>query len=903
MTCSNLTGHDEPYTDYPRVSLAPSPDTLHDACHGKTHHECNSLMIGALVKRGATLSIAAAAVLGCSNPMVDVTAVVPPGVAPDNGSDAACVAQDWWSADSRADASSPTPCGSNTDCLDGFCVPTELGRRCADVCGTTCPDGWACRPVAITGGDETYVCLPEFTQLCFPCAADGDCNGQGARPGQCVDFGGVMGRFCAVSCDGGAPCPSEYVCAAVGSGGPACLPASGACECSPWAVEQLASTPCFRGSCAGTRRCLASGLTACDAPEPVTEVCNGIDDDCDGETDRVCESTCADLCEPPGPCAVDGGSCDDGDPCTSGDVCGGGACTGVPAPCAGCLLCDGVGGCATPVDTCVIDEACVGAGTWAPGNACLVCIPSTSSSGWTPIADGVGCDDGDACTAQDHCASGACVGAPVSCLPCEACGATGACTPVAGWCVIDGACYLDGERLVQDGCLACVPAASASTWTAVSGWACSDGDPCTLADSCDAGACVGTALLCDALSDDCHLGVCEGGGCLAVDQAGWCDDGDACTEGDVCSGGACLSGPPTICVDGEPCTDDACESPWGCFFPPSDSGCDDGEPCTSDDTCIDGKCAPVWATDCDDGSPCTADWCEPGVGCQHTGECCGSLGVPCPEGFTCSDLGSCEDVDEVLVPAGAFWMGCATNPTTWCPPDAQPLHLVTLGAFALDRTEVTRGAWAACVSAGACPPLPPGASDQHPVQAVAWADAAAYCTFAGKRLPTEAEWEKAAGGGCETIAGDCKAGHRTWPWGEEPVSCAKAIVVDVGNGAAGCGLGGAAPVGSRPAGRSPYGPLDMAGNVREWVSDWYRGDAYCHGPAASCAGNCTDCLGKSAYVPNWADPTGPATGTLHVARGGAYIGEINESIAWRRVGCEPAGCLLGDVGLRCARSL
>ena len=219
----------------------------------------------------------------------------------------------------------------------------------------------------------------------------------------------------------------------------------------------------------------------------------------------------------------------------------------------------------------------------------------------------------------------------------------------------------------------------------------------------------------------------------------------------------------------------------------------------------------------------------------------------------------------VAVPAGTFVMGCDPAVDTRCEPDELPAHAVTLAAFEIDRDEVSQAAFADCVDDGACDP-PTGAYDPEAtgdlaVTFVTWEQATAFCAWAERRLPTEAEWERAARGD----------DGRIYPWGNAPPDCALANLF-------GCG-DAVQPVGGHPAGASPYGALDMAGNVMEWTADFYAEDYYATSPPEN--------------------PTGPATGTTHAKRGGSYMGDIDTLRAANRVTGFPVG--LPNLGFRCAR--
>jgi len=180
----------------------------------------------------------------------------------------------------------------------------------------------------------------------------------------------------------------------------------------------------------------------------------------------------------------------------------------------------------------------------------------------------------------------------------------------------------------------------------------------------------------------------------------------------------------------------------------------------------------------------------------------------------CLAAGRAPKPERVVIPAGAFTQGSTRGDE-----DERPARKVTLKAFSIDRTEVTRSDYAACVAAKRCKAPPhettPAPDPKLPMTDVDWNDAQAYCRYAGGRLPTEAEWEKAARG----------EDGREYPWGND-ADCAR------GNWGSFEGEGPCAdknpgrpvPVGQYPSGASPYGVLDLGGNVWEWVADKYDED-------------------------------------------------------------------------------
>ncbi len=196
------------------------------------------------------------------------------------------------------------PCKKNENCQSGFCVDSPEGKVCTQFCGTAeeCPEGWGCRQVLNAQGDPAWVCIPFGLYLCRPCRENSECASSiEVSENRCVTYA-ASGAFCGVKCGGedDRPCPEGYSCQEVpivgGGTSNQCVPDDGTCECNALAIEVNASTDCYIhnewGTCTGSRQCLPTGLTACDAKIPAREECNGRDDDCDGETDPAGAAGC-----------------------------------------------------------------------------------------------------------------------------------------------------------------------------------------------------------------------------------------------------------------------------------------------------------------------------------------------------------------------------------------------------------------------------------------------------------------------------------------------------------------------------------------------------------------------------------------------------------------------------------
>jgi formylglycine-generating enzyme required for sulfatase activity len=750
------------------------------------------------------------------------------------------------------------------DCLElGVCAAAKPAAVCVQ-------GAWACN----YGGVALFEASTELS--CD--GQDNDCDGQTDE-----DFALATGTPMAAACGLGACAGGKVVCAASGKGavcdgaakaGPeACNGLDDDCDGqSDEAADLLApATDCkATGVCASgaASPSCTSGNWTCDYQKVAgfegaqEQSCDGQDNDCDGQTDEGCDDDGDGWCDAamiaqgtPAACPQGGGDCSDGGGAAAAAIHPGAfeACDGVDNNCGGGL-----------------DEGC----------AAELC------NDWDDDKDGQtdeGCDD----DGDGHCdAKMAVYGWPKVCVATVGTGAVAAgddCNDDPG---LGGAAVHPGKA---ESC-------------AVAGV---DDDCDGATDGAGAVGCIG--YYADADQDGYGNGkaqcLCKSGDIAGhtATQTGDCNDspgvGTAIHPGaaedcatpadDDCSGSA-------NDVGAKGCSSyylDVDQDSWGaaeakCLCSADGAGkytATKGGDCKDDPAAGGASANPGLPEICGNGvddncSAGTDEGCPNANGCPPTGS-----GAPCGNGKGTCAAGLCQHTDArghkwTLVPAGPFWMGCNPAVDTACAkePDEHPQHLVELSAYWIGVYEVTADLYKKCVQTtpGACP-LPKtyngidhstygvAGKGHHPVNHVTAIGAEAVCKWLGGDLPTEAQWEKAARGGCEVYPGkDCKTSAAKYPWGNsEPIICQHAVYAGL---AGTCdlaaysflllGIGEGSILGA-----SPYGAYDMAGNVEERVKDSYNPTFYAT-PAASAK----DPVG-----------TGGIPGSTVVRGGGMYNQAVN----------------------------
>lgn len=326
-----------------------------------------------------------------------------------------------------------------------------------------------------------------------------------------------------------------------------------------------------------------------------------------------------------------------------------------------------------------------------------------------------------------------------------------------------------------------------------------------------------------------------------------------------------------------------------------DATIDAGVDAAGDVTPDSGPASCVTPDDCPAGGACEQPVCDKGLCALKkvlNVACCAALGGTQQAGHCVATNSAGRK--KTLVPTGAFWMGCNSAKDSKCAAAENPQHYAEMTGFWLDIYEVTVADYKACVGDGKCPvPSTQYSScnwdvtgrEQHPVNCVTWPQAQAFCQWEGGALPTEAQWELGARGGCEHNGGaaGCQAGMRTYPWGETTPTCAEAVMFD--GASPGCGKNATWAVGQKAAGVGPYGAKDMAGGVMEWVRDGYDASWY------------STYAAQSWPLDAWQDK---ASGDRSL-RGGGWSSPPSALRASQRVHFDP-GSVFAYVGFRCVQA-
>ncbi len=519
-------------------------------------------------------------------------------------------------------------CGAGTTLIDGACVAEATGPNC----GTgTVQIGTVCVPVVEdvavdvdTGPDVAPDVVPDAEVDVVPDASDVTV----VTPDVCTPTCASTETCVAGVCEP-LPVPAAWNCAKT-------VFADGqTCDCGCGAVDPDcldAAKPVVGCKTAGA--CQPSGACPVCTPSCVGKVCG--DDGCGG--------LCGVCVDPAKPSCV-GGACSACVPQCSNSTCGDDGCGGSCGTCAEGQLCT-AGKCAYPT----ADESCTGhCGGFAPsGCACTpgcaadgTCCVDVGACGCMPDCSGKSCgDDGcggscGSCGLGTICATGQCkiIGLCDDAL----CNGHGKCNVAGDACVCQptfvGA-FCDACAADLIGYPSCVPPCTDVTQ-------CDDASACTLDLCSPVSGCLHIAISCDdgnlCTSDACAPAT----GCsYTPSAAASCEDDDACTGTGSCSGSTCVGGSAVNCDDGNACSLDSCAAKVGCVHTNTDAPCDDGDACSSVSACVNLACTSLGGVNCDDGNPCTQDLCDSQTAqCSHPASV---AGTPCDDDDGCTTSDTCD---------------------------------------------------------------------------------------------------------------------------------------------------------------------------------------------------------------------------------------------------------------------
>ena len=703
-------------------------------------------------------------------------------------------------------AAPPERCAVDQDCRDGRvcvdarCVATGVaagvdgGHADADGAIEGCEvdrdgDGYFFGPGCAAGELD----CDDNDALIFP-GADARCNGEDNDCDGAVDEGDcecVDGLTAACGSDVGACSRGNWTCGAgvwgacegeVAPSAELCDSIDNDCdgttdEGCPCAAGESQACGLSDGTCApGTQRCIEGAWSECEGGVgPAAEACNGEDDDCDGVVDN-------DVADAGGPCDASAEGV-----CAAGRrECVGGALACVSSQQPAGELCNG------------LDDDCDGTRDETIVQACTsACGPGTQRCEAGMFGECAPDDPpAETCNGRDDDCDGAIDEEfPQDGRPCDT-GGVGACR--------------EGTYVCDAGQLDCAPTSAPA------------------------------AEVCDGVDNDCD-------GLVDEDPQGKVLS-EAC-------GAACPARSVRFCFDG---SWSACDNPGAEVCDGTDTNCDSvaDNQGSCYQRCPDQSSAPGTLDCATDSCQLPAEICGDGI----DNDCDGVVDSNCDDALT----------GMVYVPGGTFVMG-TTPQEPYASDDEFPRHTVELDPFLIDRHEVSRADYGSCVLAGACSLLRQGCplqlgDRQKPIVCLTWNQANAVCQWKGKRLPTEAEWEKAARGPYPRTV--------RWPWGD--TEDATLGIFDCSGSATQC----SSDVASHAGGASYYGMHHMAGNAAEWVADYYAANYY-----------------VAAYVTNPYNATNAGMG--HVVRGGGY----EQDIEFARVANRAVASFISDdnIGVRCAK--